>query len=67
MSNQITVERSEDIMAVKLSDEARELRNAYMREWRRKNKERVKQTQANHWERKAEELRQEREKEQQSK
>ena len=54
-------------MTVKLSDEARELRNAYMREWRRKNKERNEQISANYWERKAEELRQEREQEQQSK
>lgn len=50
-------------MAIKLSDEARELRNAYMREWRRKNKERNKQISADYWERKAEELRREREKE----
>ena len=46
-------------MTVKLSDEARELRNAYMREWRKENKERNKQISANYWERKAEELRQE--------
>ena len=54
-------------MTVKLSDEARELRNAYMREWRRKNKDKVRKSVADHWERKAEELRQEREQEQQSK
>ena len=46
-------------MTVKLSDEARKLRNAYMREWRKENKERNKQISANYWERKAEELRQE--------
>lgn len=67
MSNQIFTERSEDIMAIKLTDEARELRNAYMREWRRKNKERNKQISANYWERKAEQLRQEQKEEQQSK
>jgi len=49
-------------MTVKLSDEARELRNAYMREWRRKNKDKVRKSVADHWERKAAEL-----KEQQSK
>ena len=54
-------------MTKKISDEAKELRNAYMREWRRKNKDKVKQNAINHWERKAEQLRQEREKEQQSK
>lgn len=32
---------------------AREARNKYMREWRRKNREKVKQYQRKYWERKA--------------
>ncbi|MBJ7955809.1 hypothetical protein [Bacillus cereus] len=35
---------------------AREARNAYMREWRAKNKEKVKATQDRYWKRKAKEL-----------
>lgn len=34
---------------------AREARNAYMREWRAKNKEKVKATQDRYWKRKAQE------------
>lgn len=41
-----------DIM--KLSKEAREARNEYMREWRRKNKDKVKKHQETYWERQAE-------------
>jgi hypothetical protein len=33
---------------------AREARNAYMREWRAKNKDKVKATQDRYWKRKAE-------------
>lgn len=35
---------------------AREARNAYMREWRAKNKEKVRATQDRYWKRKAKEL-----------
>lgn len=37
-----------------MSPEAREARNAYLREWRSKNKVAVKQHQINYWERQAE-------------
>lgn len=37
-----------------MTDEAREKRNAYMRTWRKKNRERVKAYNRIHWERKAE-------------
>lgn len=36
-----------------LSDEARKLRNAYNRNWKKKNPEKSKQYQINYWERKA--------------
>jgi predicted RNA-binding Zn-ribbon protein involved in translation (DUF1610 family) len=36
-----------------LSDKAREIKNAYQREWRRKNPERLKKHMADYWERKA--------------
>lgn len=36
-----------------MSNEARELRNKYLREWRAKNKEKVKKHHYNYWERKA--------------
>ncbi len=36
-----------------LSKEAREARNKYMREWRRKNKDKVKKYQKDYWERQA--------------
>lgn len=35
-----------------MNDKAREERNAYMREWRKKNKEKVKKYNAAYWERK---------------
>jgi len=37
----------------KLSDKARELRNAYQREYRRKHPEKLRQYNARYWERKA--------------
>ena len=40
-----------------MNDKAREERNAYMREWRKKNKEKVKKYQENYWKRKASEER----------
>ena len=36
-----------------MNDEARAKRNAYMKEWREKNKDKVKKHQENYWERKA--------------
>lgn len=39
-----------------LSEKARELRNEYMREWRRKNPDRVRESKARYWERRAKEL-----------
>lgn len=36
-----------------MNDKAREERNAYMREWRKKNKDRVKEYNSNYWERKS--------------
>lgn len=38
-----------------LSEEARKARNAYMREWRHKNKEREEKKLNEYWERKAKE------------
>lgn len=38
-----------------MTDEARKARNAYMREWRRKNKDKVKAARERHWEKKARE------------
>lgn len=35
-----------------MNDEARAKRNAYMKEWRKKNKEKVKDYQNKYWERK---------------
>lgn len=46
---------------MKLSDEARELKNKYHREWQRKNKDKVKEYAARHWEKKAEELKEDKE------
>jgi len=37
-----------------LTEEAREARREYMRNWRRKNKEKAKQHQIDYWNRKAE-------------
>ncbi len=42
---------------MKLSKEAREIRNAYFRKWRRDNPEKVQAYLQRHWERKAEEMR----------
>ena len=42
-----------------LSDEAREARNAYLREWRHKNKDKVKAQKDRYWEKKAREARNE--------
>ncbi|MGI6688554.1 MAG: hypothetical protein ACOX6Y_09480 [Christensenellales bacterium] len=36
-----------------LSDRAREVKNAYAREWRRRNPEKTKKIQQRYWERKA--------------
>jgi hypothetical protein len=38
---------------IELSDEAREAKNKYLREYRRRNPEKVKRYAAEHWERKA--------------
>lgn len=38
-----------------MTDEAREARNAYMREWKRKNKDKVKAARERYWEKKARE------------
>lgn len=40
------------------TDKARELSNAYQREWCRKNRDKVKQYKRNYWEKKARELEQ---------
>ncbi|XZM33516.1 hypothetical protein ACSXAY_00230 [Clostridium perfringens] len=42
-----------------MNDKAREERNAYMREWRKKNKERVKKYNSSYWERKSKSKREE--------
>lgn len=44
----------------KLSPAARAARNAYMREYRRKNREKYRQYEINRWEHKAEQIRAER-------
>lgn len=36
-----------------MNEQARQERNAYAREWRKRNKEKVKATQYKYWERKA--------------
>ncbi|HBI6990118.1 TPA: hypothetical protein K8N17_002033 [Clostridium perfringens] len=36
-----------------MNNKAREERNAYMREWRKKNKDRVKEYNSSYWERKS--------------
>lgn len=41
-----------------LSQEAREARNAYAREWRRKNKEKDQENRRRYWERQAEKMKQ---------
>ncbi len=42
-------------MSKDIKEKARLKRNAYMREWRRKNKDKVREYQENYWERKAKE------------
>ena len=41
---------------MKMSEAAKEARRAYLREWRRKNAEKVKESQTKYWERKAAEM-----------
>ena len=36
-----------------MNDKAREARNAYMREWRKKNRDRVREYNSSYWERKS--------------
>lgn len=50
-------------MSNKLSEEAKEARRAYLRKWRRENPEKVKEQRRRHWERKAQEMREEEENE----
>lgn len=40
----------------KVNDRAKEQRNAYMREWRKRNKDKVKQAQERYWENKSKKL-----------
>lgn len=42
-----------------MSEEARQAYNAYMREWRKKNKDKAKAAQQRYWEKKNKELRKE--------
>ena len=42
---------------VKMSEAAREAKRAYMREWQRQNRDKVKNYQARYWEQKAQEYR----------
>ena len=42
-----------------MDEKAREERNAYMREWRKKNKDRVKKYNFSYWERKSKSKREE--------
>lgn len=46
----------EDKMANQISEKAREARNAYMRQWRKNNPERVSEINSRYWERKAAKL-----------
>ena len=39
--------------ALRVNDKAREERNAYLRAWRKKNKDRVKKYNSSYWERKS--------------
>lgn len=48
--------------AMAMNDEARKLRNAYAREWRSKNKDKVKSHQEKYWKNKAKKLKEEGEK-----
>ncbi|MEE3451129.1 MAG: hypothetical protein VZR27_10655 [Acutalibacteraceae bacterium] len=51
---------------MKLTPEARAARAAYMREWRKKNKDKEREYEARKWERKARQIREERERENQT-
>ncbi|UBK77276.1 hypothetical protein KLF35_11265 [Clostridium perfringens] len=42
-----------------MNDKAREERNAYMREWRKKNRDRVREYNSSYWERKSKNKREE--------
>ena len=50
-------------MSKQLSQEANEARNAYYREWRKKNKEKVKQYNEKYWKKKANEMQEQAEQE----
>jgi len=43
-------------MSKQLSEEARKARNAYYREWRKKNPEKARQAQERYWKKKAKEM-----------
>lgn len=43
-------------MDIELSEEAKEMKRAYHREWQRKNKDKVAKYEARYWEKKAREL-----------
>ena len=51
---------------MKLTPEGRAARAAYMREWRKKNKDKEREYEARKWERKARQIREERERENQT-
>ena len=51
-------------MSKDLSQEAKEARNAYYREWRKKNPEKMKRYQENYWKKKAQEIQEEEEEKQ---
>ena len=51
---------------MKLTPEARAARAAYRREWRKKNKDKEREYEARKWERKARQIREERERENQT-
>ena len=50
-------------MSKDLSQEAKEARNAYYREWRKKNPEKMKRYQENYWKKKAQKMQEQAEKE----
>ena len=50
-------------MSKQLSEEARKARNAYYREWRKKNPEKVKQANEKFWKKKAKEMQEQAEQE----
>ena len=50
-------------MNKQLSEEARKARNAYYREWRKKNPEKARQAQERYWKKKAKEMQEREEKE----